>query len=73
MPVKGYFYWSLLDNFEWAWGYAKRFGLIRVDYPTQRRTVKDSGWAYARAIITRELSDENTQDSGLPSTSISSV
>ena len=40
---------------------------------TQRRTVKDSGWAYARAIITRELSDETPEDSGLPSTSISSV
>ena len=73
VPVKGYFYWSLLDNFEWAWGYAKRFGLVRVDYRTQRRTVKDSGWAYSRAIITRELSDETPEDSGLPSTSISSV
>ena len=73
VPVKGYFYWSLLDNFEWAWGYAKRFGLVRVDYRTQRRTVKDSGWAYARAIITRELSDATPEDSGLPSTSISSV
>ncbi len=48
--VRGYFAWSLLDNFEWAWGYAKRFGIVRVDYETQERIVKDSGLAYARAI-----------------------
>jgi beta-glucosidase len=46
--VRGYFAWSLLDNFEWAWGYAKRFGIVRVDYETQERTVKDSGLAFAR-------------------------
>ncbi len=48
--VRGYFAWSLLDNFEWAWGYAKRFGIVRVDYETMERTVKDSGLAFARAI-----------------------
>ncbi|WP_369826414.1 glycoside hydrolase family 1 protein [Subtercola sp. Z020] len=48
--VRGYFVWSLLDNFEWAWGYEKRFGIVRVDYQTQRRTVKDSGLAYAALI-----------------------
>ncbi|MGO4595882.1 GH1 family beta-glucosidase [Leifsonia sp. 2TAF2] len=48
--VRGYFVWSLLDNFEWAWGYAKRFGIVRVDYETQERTVKDSGHAFARII-----------------------
>jgi beta-glucosidase len=41
--VRGYFAWSLLDNFEWAYGYAKRFGLVRVDYETQERTIKRSG------------------------------
>jgi beta-glucosidase len=41
--VRGYFAWSLLDNFEWAYGYAKRFGLVRVDYETQQRTIKQSG------------------------------
>jgi beta-glucosidase len=46
--VRGYFAWSLLDNFEWAWGYGKRFGIVRVDYETQERTVKDSGRAFAR-------------------------
>ena len=55
VPVHGYFYWSLMDNFEWAWGYTKRFGLVRVDYDTQRRTVKDSGRAYARIIADRSL------------------
>ena len=46
----GYFVWSLLDNFEWAWGYDKRFGIVRVDYDTQVRTIKDSGLAYAELI-----------------------
>jgi beta-glucosidase len=44
-PVEGYLVWSFLDNFEWAQGYSKRFGLVHVDYPTQRRTPKASaGW-----------------------------
>lgn len=46
MPVKGYFAWSLLDNFEWAEGYLRRFGLIHVDYPTQQRRLKLSGQWY---------------------------
>ncbi len=55
VPVRGYFYWSLMDNFEWAWGYAKRFGLVRVDYETQQRTVKQSGHRYAEVIAARGL------------------
>jgi len=55
VPVHGYFYWSLMDNFEWAWGYDKRFGLVRVDYDTQERTVKDSGNGYAAIIRDRAL------------------
>jgi beta-glucosidase len=47
VPVKGYFAWSLLDNFEWAEGYSKRFGLAFVDYGTQRRIIKRSGEFYA--------------------------
>jgi len=47
VPLKGYFAWSLLDNFEWASGYAKRFGLVYVDYATQQRIVKSSGQWYA--------------------------
>jgi beta-glucosidase len=50
VPLAGYFAWSLLDNFEWAYGYAKRFGLVHVDYPTQRRTIKASGYRYADII-----------------------
>jgi beta-glucosidase len=49
-PLAGYFAWSLLDNFEWAYGYDKRFGLVHVDYATQRRTVKGSGRHYADLI-----------------------
>ena len=48
--IRGYFAWSLLDNFEWAYGYEKRFGLVYVDYETQQRIVKDSGHEYARII-----------------------
>jgi beta-glucosidase len=48
VDVGGFFAWSLLDNFEWAEGYSKRFGLVRVDYGTQERTIKDSGYWYRR-------------------------
>ncbi|RZS91261.1 beta-glucosidase [Motilibacter rhizosphaerae] len=50
VPLEGYYAWSLLDNFEWAYGYDKRFGLVRVDYPTGTRTVKASGERYAQII-----------------------
>jgi beta-glucosidase len=50
VPLRGYFAWSLLDNFEWAWGYSKRFGLVYVDYATQRRIPKDSALWYAGVI-----------------------
>ena len=49
VPVRGYFVWSFMDNWEWAFGFNKRFGLVHVDYQTQRRTVKDSGRWYSRA------------------------
>lgn len=55
VPVAGYFYWSLLDNFEWAWGYDKRFGLVRVDYESQERTLKRSAIEYRRIIRSRSL------------------
>jgi beta-glucosidase len=45
-PVKGYFVWSLLDNFEWAFGYSKRFGIVYIDFPTLERVPKDSFYWY---------------------------
>jgi beta-glucosidase len=50
VPLAGYFVWTLMDNFEWSHGFTKRFGLIRVDYPTQRRKFKASG-AWYRDLI----------------------
>lgn len=50
IPVKGYFHWSLTDNFEWAFGYRMRFGLVFVDFDTQERTIKESGRWYAQVI-----------------------
>ena len=50
VPVEGYFCWSLLDNFEWTFGYRPRFGLVHVDYATQQRIVKDSGRWFARLL-----------------------
>ena len=53
--VRGYFVWSLMDNFEWAWGYDRRFGIIRVDYQTQERTWKDSAFWYRDLVRTNTL------------------
>jgi len=50
VPLKGYFHWSLLDNFEWTEGFNQRFGLIYVDYKTQKRTLKDSAARYTQII-----------------------
>jgi beta-glucosidase len=55
VDVRGYFVWSLLDNFEWGHGYTKRFGLIRVDFDTQKRTIKDSGEWYRRVIASNSF------------------
>jgi len=54
VQVNGYFAWSLMDNFEWAEGYLKRFGIVYVDYDTQIRTIKASGLAYKELITSRQ-------------------
>ena len=58
VDLRGYFAWSLMDNFEWVHGYSKRFGLIYVDYPTQKRVIKDSGHWYSRLIQASALGIE---------------
>ena len=62
LDCRGYYYWSLMDNMEWAAGYKPRFGLIYVDYATQRRIVKQSGRWY-RALIDEK---NQTQREGTP-------
>ncbi|MBB1483301.1 beta-glucosidase [Tessaracoccus sp. MC1865] len=54
VDLRGYFVWSLLDNFEWGYGYSKRFGIVRVDFDTLERTVKDSGKWYSGLAATGE-------------------
>ena len=58
VPCEGFFLWSLLDNFEWAEGYSKRFGIIHVDYETQQRTLKDSAYWYSHVIGANEIPED---------------
>ena len=66
IDVAGYFHWSLLDNFEWAWGYRRRFGLYYVDYGTQRRLPKRSAAFYAGIARSGELPALDPLVSGPP-------
>ena len=50
IDIGGYFHWTLTDNFEWATGYGNRFGLVYVDFDTNRRIIKDSGYWYKSVI-----------------------
>ena len=56
--VRGYFAWSLMDNFEWNYGYSKRFGLVHIDYHSQKRTLKTSGRAYREMLKTRNIGEQ---------------
>jgi beta-glucosidase len=60
VPLRGYFVWSLLDNFEWAHGYTKRFGLYWVDFETQQRIPKDSAFWY-RDVVAANAADAGSQ------------
>ena len=60
VDVRGYFAWSLMDNFEWAWGYAKRFGIVHVDYSTQRRTPKASARWFAEVARTNTMPERSS-------------
>lgn len=55
VDVRGHIYWSLLDNYEWALGFEKRFGLIAVDYATQERTIRPSAWVYKEICEKRQV------------------
>lgn len=67
VPVIGYMHWSVMDNFEWAEGYDERFGLIYIDYQTQERIIKDSGFWYKNVIKTngKSLYDEGDLKKGI--------
>lgn len=58
VPVERYYYWSLIDNFEWEYGLEPRFGLIEVDYDTQERTIRESGFFYGNMAEARGVTKE---------------
>lgn len=55
VDVRGYYLWSLIDNFEWAYGYSRRFGIVYVDFETQERIIKDSGYFYSLVARTNTI------------------
>ena len=62
VDVRGYFVWSLLDNFEWSYGYSRRFGIVYVDFATQRRWLKDSARWFAGAAAANALPADGDQE-----------
>ena len=60
--IRGYFVWSLLDNLEWSLGYSKRFGIVHVDFETQKRTPKDSARYYAKVVASHGAALTNEDD-----------
>ena len=61
VPVEGYFVWSLLDNFEWSFGYRMRFGLVYTDFENLRRTIKESGYWYSQVIRDNGLNPNSSE------------
>jgi beta-glucosidase len=59
VPMRGYFVWSLMDNFEWARGYSQRFGITYINYTTQQRLIKDSGHWYRHVATSNSLPATN--------------
>ena len=55
VDLRGYQVWSLMDNFEWGYGYSKRFGIVYIDFETQERVLKDSAKWYSELIATRSI------------------
>ena len=68
IPLSGYYAWSLLDNFEWSFGYEKRFGIVHVDFKSQQRIIKNSGYFYRDVISKVKAAREGTTSSELPQT-----
>jgi beta-glucosidase len=62
IPLRGYFAWSLLDNFEWGHGFAKRFGLVAVDFETQQRTPKDSAAWFAQVCSSNAVATNSATE-----------